>query len=198
MATFIDLCNAALVRIGVPIIASFNDGTNQSNACSNRYQFCVNQVLQMHPWNCATTRAILAPSAVPPAFDYSYAFPLPADFLRELDVSSQSIASDTYMGPRDRYRIEGGNILFDTSTLYLRYIQQVTNANQLDALCQQAIGAYIAFDLAQTLLRNPELTSELDKQFKEILAEARNVNSAQLRTWEIIDHYERTRFYGPT
>jgi hypothetical protein len=196
--TFVDICNAALIRIGLPIIAGFTDGTNRANVCASRYESCRDIVLRMHPWSCATQRVQLASSTTSPAFDYQYQYPMPSDFLRELQVSSSPYMTDCTLASRPRYRIESGNILFDFPILYLLYVQRVTNANQLDSLCQQAMALYLAYDIAQLLLQNENLVGQLNKEFEGAMATARNVNAQENDRCFVIDQFERARLWGPS
>jgi hypothetical protein len=197
-STFVDICNSALIRIGVPTITSFQDGNAQANACNVRYQEDRDIVLRMHPWTCATKRVILSPSTTAPAFGWQYAFPLPADYLRIDDISNQPWGTQVYLGSRPPYAIESGSILFGWNTLYLRYISQVQNAAQLDAECANAIALYIAYDLAQLLLQNQTLVKELNEEFGAALATARNVSAQEQDTCLIMDTFDRARFSGPS
>jgi hypothetical protein len=197
-STYVDICNSALTRIGLPIISSFSDGTPQANACSNRWQADRDIVLRMHPWTCATVRVALAPSATAPAFDYKYAFPLPSDFLRALDISNDPRGSEVFFGARPRFEIESGSVLFDSSILYLRYVNQVANASQLDPECANAMALYIAYDLAQLLLNNEALVKQLNEEFEGAMATARNVNAQEEQTCMVIDTFERVRLWGPS
>jgi hypothetical protein len=207
--TFVDISNAALTRIGLPLISSFTDGTIEANACNLRWEEDRDIVLRMHPWTCATKRAVLSPSATKPAFEYLYAFPLPDDFLRVAPdgVSDSGIASpEDFLGPRPDYRIESGNILYGnanyaasgvTSALYLVYIAQVTDASQLDPECANAMAIYMAYDLAQLLQQSQSLVKQLSSEFEAALATARNVNAQEQQTCTVIDTFERWRIWGP-
>ena len=196
-SSWVDVANTGLTRLGVNPIVSFTDGTREANAVNSCYQKCRDITLRLHPWNCAKTRALLSPDSTAPAFDYPYQFSLPADWLRALDISSDAAGRDVRLGSRPRYAIEGKKILFDSSALYLRYIQRVTDAVQLDETCADAIGAYIAYYLAQTFFKNSALTKNMRAQFKDVLADARSVNAQEQQTSSIPDHFERVRM-GPS
>ena len=207
--TYVDICNAALTRIGLPIISSFSDGTSQANACSNRYQSDRDIVLRMHPWTCATVRTMLAPSATTPAYCYTYQFPLPSDFLRVVEIRSDpgnypfyggdSFGGEGFLSGADPdYEIESGNILYDWPTIFFRYVQRVENAEQLDPECQMAMSLYIAYDLAQLLLQNENLVKQVNQEFEAAMATARNVNAQEQKSCMIIDHFEKVRWWGPS
>lgn len=102
------------------------------------------------------------------------------------------------MGARPEYKIESGNILFNYNTLYLVYINQVTNAGQLESLCTEAMALYIAYDLAQLLLQNENLVKQLNQEFEATMATARNVNADEQQSCMVIDTFERARWWGPS
>lgn len=99
--------------LGAKPINSFDDRTDQARLVANLYASVRDDVLRLHPWNCATKRVILAPLVSAPAFDFDYQFQLPGDWLRTLQVG--------YKGCSLPYRTEGKRILADVNALPLVY-----------------------------------------------------------------------------
>ena len=192
-SSFVDIANSALIRMGASIISDLGDNTTEANACRVRIFPCRDFVLRMHPWNCATTRVILAPDLSPPAFGYAYQFTLPSDCLKALDVSDDPGGSDVVNGSRPDYKIEGRKILFQSNKLYFRYIQRVDDPSILEEGCVEAISAYLAYDLSQYLLQNEVTTANLYNQFKQTMAQARNLASQEEDISSVIDRFERVR-----
>lgn len=61
MATEVDIANLALARLGDRAnIASFTEGSPQSDHCARFYPIARNSLLEMHPWGFATYRETLA------------------------------------------------------------------------------------------------------------------------------------------
>ncbi|CAA7619542.1 conserved hypothetical protein [Magnetospirillum sp. LM-5] len=82
----IALCSRALLKLGAASIASFDEGTAESEVCANLYPALRDAMLSSHPWNFATGQATLPLLAAAPVADYSCAYQLPADFLRALSA----------------------------------------------------------------------------------------------------------------
>lgn len=55
----VDICNAALFRLGGNSISTLKDGTSEAMACNLRYDWCRRAVLRQHIWKCAMKRATL-------------------------------------------------------------------------------------------------------------------------------------------
>jgi hypothetical protein len=106
-----DIFNQALSRLGdATQIASDAENTPNAIACRAHYDR-TRQTTQLHPWNFATTRAILEPEDDAPAFGFKYQFELPANCLHVTQCNKRG----------DRYRVEGRFILSDASSInYLR------------------------------------------------------------------------------
>lgn len=112
----IALCSRALLRVGATTIASFDDGTSESEVAANLYPPLRDAVLSSHPWSFATGQITLPRLAGEPLADFGGAFQLPADFLRVLSA-----------GPGGRgqgltYRIRESRLLCDSDEVVLTYV----------------------------------------------------------------------------
>lgn len=112
----IALCSRALLRLGAATIASFDEGTAESEVAANLYPPLRDAVLSSHPWSFATAQAALPRLAAEPLADYGRAFQLPADFLRVLSA-----------GPGGRghglsYRIHENRLLCNSDEAVLTYV----------------------------------------------------------------------------
>jgi hypothetical protein len=112
----IALCSRALLRIGAGTIASFDDGTAESEVAANLYPPLRDAMLSSHPWNFATGQVVLPRLAILPVADYAYAYQLPADFLRALS------AGPTGRGQGLSYRIAENRLHCDSDEVVLTYV----------------------------------------------------------------------------
>ena len=112
----IALCSRALLRIGATTIASFDEGTAESEVAVNLYPPLRDAVLSSHPWSFATAQATLPRLAGEPLADYSYAYQLPADFLRVLS------AGPAGRGQGLTYRISESRLLCNSDAVVLTYV----------------------------------------------------------------------------
>lgn len=110
------LCSRALMRIGCAPIASFDDGTAESEIASALYAPARDALLSAYAWSFATGQQVLAKLEVPPLADYQNAFALPNDFLRAVSAGTGQ------RGRGVKYRIARGALHTDVDTLMLTYI----------------------------------------------------------------------------
>ena len=75
--------------------------------------------------------------------------------------------------------MENVSIVTDSDTVKLKYIKQITDPNEFDALLIQAIGLRLASEIAESLTGRPELRNNLFGKYQSALAEARSVDSAE-------------------
>lgn len=92
--TWLDICNAALVRVGANKISALGEASQEAKCCQALLDPTVHTVLSAHPWNCATTRAALAKIGASgengcPAWPMRHAFALPVDCLRALYLETR-------------------------------------------------------------------------------------------------------------
>lgn len=114
MATPVSICSNALQILGAKPINDFDERTEQARMAANLWDDARDELLRAHPWKCAKKRVILAPLTATPAFDYGYAFELPGDWLKTIQVGKR--------GQKLDYETEGNAILCDTTSLPLVYI----------------------------------------------------------------------------
>lgn len=76
-------------------------------------------------------------------FDYSFSIALPSDLLRPLRVN------DTQSSPA--WRIEGKRIISNEYPMLLKYIYDVTDYTQFDALAYECLVLWLAWDICQHL-----------------------------------------------
>lgn len=115
MLSAIALCSRALLKLGATTIASFDEGTAESEIASNLYSSTRDAMISAHPWNFATGQANLARLAAAPVADYQYAFQLPADFLRAISAGIEG-------GAGLNYRIAESRLHCDADSVILTYV----------------------------------------------------------------------------
>lgn len=86
MLTAIGLCARAMLKIGAATIASFDEGTAESEAASLLYPVTRDALLSVHPWSFAAGHATLPRLSADPVADDAHAYQLPTDFLRVLSA----------------------------------------------------------------------------------------------------------------
>ena len=176
MATIAGINNTALQLIkNSKTIVSLGDGTKESNACNVIYAELRDNLLAMHNWNFATKRLKLPRLTNAPAFEWTYGYQLPSDFIRVSMLSDNSSGTGTVA-----YKIEGDQVNTDAADLYLKYVYQVTDPNLMIPSFRLAlskfISSYLAVALAQSASRSVELRKEF---FRTDLPLARSIDAMQ-------------------
>lgn len=156
MATDVEICSSALMLLGDAPIASLADTTPRAVICANIYQIAKRDILRSHPWNCAIRRVVLAPlSTAPVGGEWAAQFTLPGACLRVLDCG--------VYGEED-YLLEGNKILANTSTLVLRYVEDIAE-NVFDANLVCVMVKRMEMDLAYPITKSTSLMESLRQEF---------------------------------
>lgn len=167
MASTVEICNAALIKVGASTVISLEDGAKAAQLCAARWPAVRDATLRAHPWNCAIRRVRLAPLLEPPAFGFARQFQLPADCLRVLDVGEAA----------EGHRCEGGRLLTDAEAVQLTYVRRVEDSEAFDPLLAETIAARLAAELAYPLANSTTLAEALWRAYDSRLREARSADA---------------------
>lgn len=181
MASKVDIINLALAQLGVATITSLSDASPQSRLASRTYDELLEEVLRDHPWNFATTRVSLAVSTTAPDWGFDYAYPVPSDYLRLVEVYNPSELD---------YRVErtadGRVIITDIEApLKIRYTAFVTDPNLYDAKFKSALAARYAMEWAEPLSARPDLRKEALALYPAKVSEAKSVDGQEDQPTEV-------------
>lgn len=110
-------------------------------------------------------------AAIQPIYpeNFKYGWPLPADFLRVVDVNE----GDT------NYAIEKGYLLTDDVSPTLRYVQQITTVTDFDVLFARALAAQLAKDLCLVLTGSEERMVRAERAWDRAVGAARTTDSQE-------------------
>jgi len=172
-----DVANAALRLIGGGRITSFTDGSKEANACQDLYTDLLDGLLRKHFWNFATKRERLARSSTAPGFEFSYAYPVPSDWLRTVRVSDNDAGTGTIVYRQEQ--VAGQRcIVCSAEAVYLEYVARETDPNMWSADFVQAMEYALARDLAVPIAESNTLREEMRKEAKDRLAAAASTDAA--------------------
>ena len=76
------IVNLGLGKVGIARIANLNEDSPSAIRAHQVWDYVLDEVLEAKDWRFAKTRKALAKSTTVPVSGWSYAYPLPADFLR--------------------------------------------------------------------------------------------------------------------
>jgi hypothetical protein len=170
----IQICNAALARIGSSPILSLSDASPEAQACNGLYDLARHAVLRAFPWRFAVKTEELARIDKEPV-GWSFAFAAPFDLVRVIRPYAPYIAADI---PID-YELAGTEIWSNTDALTLKYIYDVEDSSLFDALFIQALTHYLAAEIAMPLSGSLELTDYHRGAFVSAMRVAQATSSSE-------------------
>lgn len=162
--TEVSICSNALLKLGDQPITSLDDPTERARLCKRFYAKVRDAALRVHNWNFAIKRVALVQSATAPAFGFTFAYVLPADYVLLLELSE---------GDDIVYRIESGMLLTDVPSLSIRYIARVSDTAEFDLLFVEYLEAKLAMEMALPLTGSQSIYNAMRTEAAEKLAAAR-------------------------
>lgn len=169
----VQICNSALAKIGAQGIVALSDATPAAFLCNQLFHALRKEVLRSHPWKFATARSVLAASGTAPAWGYAYAFPLPGDCLRPIDIEE----NESEWKVESHLGVEA--IVTDNATCKVKYIRDVLDVSRFDANFSEALAFRLAMDLAIPLTSSNSLSDDMAQKFKMTVATARSFDAQQ-------------------
>jgi hypothetical protein len=119
MSSMLTIANKALRKLGAKEISSLTANGREADRANSSIRDVVREVLNEHPWSHATQWASLPRLASNPPFGYDYAYQLPEDTVRLIDVRE---SSSLKAQPVEYEMVSGGVIYADVSPCYARYV----------------------------------------------------------------------------
>lgn len=185
MASKVDIINRAMIKLGAPTIADPNEDSEQALKANVVFDSLLASELRKHAWSFAIARTQLAALAEAPAYEWTYQFQLPADFVRVVQVNDYwqfagvREATDEAAVP---YVIEGTKLLTNfTAPLRFRYVRNVSeDPTTWDATFVEAFACRLAEELCETLTKSVAKKAQMEKDYLQAVREARRVNAIEL------------------
>lgn len=170
--SILDLCNRALLKIGVDAIGSFDEGTAQSEVAVNLYPGILDGLLSAYPWSFATDQVRLAQLSQNDFQEFEFAYQLPNNFLRALTLSIGYGAGGT------PYRIRQDQLCCDAQGVLLTYIFR-PEIGVLPAFFVQPLVLFLAAEFCLPLTESATRAESLFKMAEKEERKARNIDAQQ-------------------
>lgn len=167
----VSICSNALLDLGAQSISDFTENTDRAKIVANIYPSARDDLLREHVWKFAIKRTLLAPDVDKPAFGYSYAYTLPADFLEAITVN---------YGYYPDYTIENGKILTNENSIALRYIYQNVDVTTYDATFIKLLTLMIKSKIAYSVTQSTSLAEAIKQEFIYELRSAKAIDGQQV------------------
>jgi len=104
-----------------------------------------------------------------PDFGYSYSVPLPTDLLRLLNVYDID----------KEYRVEGSNLISDSSSPNILYVYDVTDYAAMDASFIEALSWCLAFEMSYAITQNQGAWEMTQAGMRKALADAKTADAQE-------------------
>lgn len=187
----IAIANRALTKLGAARIISFGDNNEQARALQSMYEIVRDAELRAYTWNFSIKRAQLAALSEAPAFDWPRQFQLPSDCLRLLwagDFYPGPNLSDLTNGLDLDYEVEGRVIMSRLpAPLKIRYVAQITDPTQFDALFVEAFACKLAIELGETLTNSSTNRQEAWQEYQQAIRKALRADAIEKPSQQIAD-----------
>lgn len=157
MANETDFLNDSLGQIGATRVTGIDDGSVNANWCKVFYPELRRAMLRSHHWNFAEARLALPQDASAPAFEFAYAYNLPAALLKIKNYNGNAPVVNTAVDPNywttiaGYYKIEGRQLLTNDGQALVVYVKDITNPDVWDPLFYQMLSAMLAAKLATAI-----------------------------------------------
>lgn len=141
------IINTALMRVGAQGVTSAFQDSPAAQTAAAAYDRALAYCLSLHPWHFAMRHVALAQSAAPAAPGWRYAWSLPADCLRVVEVFGEDGQRIPRPIPWTLAGTEGGELLHTrVGGVTLRYISALTSA--YPAVFADALAWRVAVEIA--------------------------------------------------
>lgn len=174
MSSQVQICNAALIRLGASTITSITENTAEAKLCNNIFTDLADDVMIEGSWTSTIRRASLARTSDTPAFEYTYSFQLPVDpFCLKVLNTNESVPGDV------QHVIENDRLLTDNSTVKIRYIARLTDTTDWDPMLRKAFVARLTAELAYSLTGDARKAAQEFERYRLLVQESLAINNQQ-------------------
>ncbi len=171
------IINSALQRMGIEPIVDFDDDTVQGRLANASYAGIRDAVMREHPWNFCTVHAQLTLTTLPTGvWNWDFAYDLPPDNLRILQVENQSAAEIDNWTVSDDLLLTG---ISGAATLSVRHIKRVLTVEKYDASFVEALQERLQFEWSEPLVKATTFTERKELISKDKMGLSRSMDSSE-------------------
>jgi hypothetical protein len=172
VADFVTIANLAASSLGEDDqLRSPDDDTHLSRSVKAVWDVERRAALRDHSWNFAMRRKALPASASQDATPFGFAYRMPADNIRLIEVLGYR---------RGDYQLEGPFILSDAAApLSIRYIADVPEPAEWDDLFAKAFAMRVAWQIADRITGDTNRVQMAERKYRAALSEAKRVDARE-------------------
>lgn len=169
--TTVEICNMALVRLGIPPVVSLDESGETAGKLRAFFPALRDRLLSEHSWSFATksdTPPLLSEESPDPQFEFVLG--MPPDCIRIIETE----------GNRPFRRI-GFRILTDLYPVKVLYTARVTDPGLFDPRFTEALIDLLTAELAMAGTRDANLAGLYRNEYERALLQARSEDSRENR-----------------
>lgn len=172
------LANLALSKLGDQRIADMADTSKPAKEVNAIFDHVRDAELRRYNWRFALARAALSASATAPPWGYRYAYPVPGDMLRLVQVGEAYVRAGR---PTPEWQLEGREVLTNLpAPLRVRYVRRVEDPAQFDALFVEALACRLAYELAESLTQSASKKEAAERAYLRAIDDAARCDSLEV------------------
>lgn len=173
----LQICNSSLIKLGVEVISSLTENSRAALLCNEQYDKKRKQLLRSHYWNFAIKRAALVSTGITPAYEFSYEYTLPADYLRMADKEY----ADAF------YQVESGKLYTNYSDFKCKYVADITDTTKFTPDFDELLSMLIASDICFVLTQDKGLQDRIDAKLALLLKDCRSFDAQENPSYPLMD-----------
>jgi len=159
MASQVEIVNLALNALGESdFILAINENTKSARIANLVWESAKKKVLEDHPWKFACKRVSLSPLTGVPVYEYTSQFQLPADFIKVVEVFDADM-------PIDDFEINENKILCNVSSIFIKYVANITNTEIFSPSFTDCFSIFIAHKMAYAITGSRSKESDLAQMY---------------------------------
>ena len=168
------IANNALNLLGEYSIESLDEDTRPAELINEYFDSTWEEVLNEYIWSDALAYADLAKLVETPVNEYSYAYQLPTDCIRVIEINN-----DSDVTPTDNYILQGNKILTDMDSVTVKYIRRI-DPTTADPQLTKVFYKSLAVKIAMPLVKSASIRSALFNELLQIdIPKAKFLNSIE-------------------
>lgn len=160
----LEVINEALLKAGLPLAADLSDCDWNAQAI---YEAVVTRLLRAHAWSFAMRLATLNQTTAP-TFGFKYAYHLPDDCLKVIDVH----CFNDLRSPKARYIVQGKRLLCNVMPCNCRYVGTELEPETWNNDFAEAVSCKIAMEIVALSGQNMGIIPQLAQLYNLALANA--------------------------
>jgi hypothetical protein len=187
MTERVDIANIALSLLGQNEIESLEDSGKAATQMKLHYTIARDATLEAYEWTFAMTRFIPNALEDPPLWGWEFAFPIPVDVLRVLQVDRNTATAAVIRDNRQQrnqvdHVVEGKEILTNENPIYCTGIKRIEQEGMFSNLFAHAFAAKLAFLTCYAITESHGKLDRIAGIYKGFITEAKTRDGMQSTT----------------